>query len=82
MEKITIALLSLLLIGCFADVAQCQRMDDVGGEEMKFNYPSGTCYKSVPISNECLVKHRCWCCWNTFSCYHTKDECQLSCPKK
>ncbi|KAG0532433.1 hypothetical protein BDA96_04G106800 [Sorghum bicolor] len=81
MEKHTTILLSLLLLGCVADLVQCRRIDDIGVDEIRVNIPRGICYRSVWISNPCLIHDRCWCCYDNNSCYSTEDDCQRACPK-
>ncbi|CAN6278060.1 unnamed protein product [Urochloa humidicola] len=82
MEKRAIAMLSLLLLGCFADPAQCRRMGDPGGVETQIDWSKEKCYHSVPISNPCLVLHLCWCCWLGPYCYSGKGDCERFCPPK
>ncbi|TVU31173.1 hypothetical protein EJB05_22848 [Eragrostis curvula] len=72
-----VVLLSLLILGCLANHAQCSRLAALGGEK-DITFPRGTCYHSTPIGR--IGCKGCWCCWDDLSCYPSEDECKKSCP--
>uniref|UniRef100_A0ACD5TBJ8 Uncharacterized protein n=1 Tax=Avena sativa TaxID=4498 RepID=A0ACD5TBJ8_AVESA len=68
------ALLSLLLLMCFAIHAHCRIIDDKSGEK------NGLCaYKNH--APDCKSLSLCYCCSGTNDCYKTMYLCGLECNK-
>ncbi|KAG2612846.1 hypothetical protein PVAP13_4KG310500 [Panicum virgatum] len=72
MEKQTMLLLSLLLLGCFSIHAECRAvMDEMGNQK-------------VCIYSDCRGRYSkadCWCCAkNKDACFPGLDECETRCP--
>uniref|UniRef100_A0ACD5VB13 Uncharacterized protein n=1 Tax=Avena sativa TaxID=4498 RepID=A0ACD5VB13_AVESA len=70
------ALVSLLLVMCFAIHVQCRIIDDMSN--VKINLPGGLCAyrKDEPA---CKNDSDCYCCLIDSLCYYSMDSCDLAC---